>query len=80
MRQYYSSQTNTTMKQFKNKLNHEFMKLFIVDKIAFQTASLHKKEQIVVQAKNKLDETILFFTTFTTFFLLMMAVKALIVL
>ncbi len=56
------------------------MKLFIVDKIAFQTASLHKKEQIVVQAKNKLDETILFFTTFTTFFLLMMAVKALIVL
>ena len=56
------------------------MKLFIVDKVAFQTASLHKKEQIVVETKNKLEAAILFITIFTSFFLMMMVIKSLIVL
>ena len=68
------------MRQLQNKLNHEVMKLFIVDKVAFQTASLHKKEQIVVETKNKLEATILFITIFTSFFLMMMVIKSLIVL
>ena len=68
------------MRQLQNKLNHEVMKLFIVDKVAFQTASLHKKEQIVVETKNKLEAAILFITIFTSFFLMMMVIKSLIVL
>ena len=43
------------MKRLQNKLNHEVMKLFITNKVAFQTASLNGKEQIVVETKNKLE-------------------------
>ncbi len=56
------------------------MKLCIVDKVAFQTASLHKKEQIVVETKNKVETTMLFITIFASFFLMMMAIKSLIIL
>ncbi len=56
------------------------MKLLIVNKVAFQAASLHKKEQIVVETKNKLEASILFITIFTSFFLMMMVIKSLIVL
>lgn len=68
------------MRQLRNKLNHEVMKLFIADKVAFQTASLHKKEQIVVETKNRVEATVLFITIFTSFFLMMMAIKSLIIL
>tara|TARA_B100001059_G_scaffold236248_1_gene285738 strand:+ start:2439 stop:2645 length:207 start_codon:yes stop_codon:yes gene_type:complete len=68
------------MRQLQNKLNHEVMKLLIVNKVAFQAASLHKKEQIVVETKNKLEASILFITIFTSFFLMMMVIKSLIVL
>ncbi len=56
------------------------MKLFIADKVAFQTASLHKKEQIVVETKNRVEATVLFITIFTSFFLMMMTIKSLIIL
>ena len=56
------------------------MKLFIVDKVAFQTASLHKKEQIVVETKIRLETALLFITIFANFFLIMMFIKSLIVL
>ncbi len=56
------------------------MKLFIVDKVAFQTASLHKKEQIVVETKNRVEAAVLFITIFTSFFLIMMTIKSLIIL
>ena len=56
------------------------MKLFIVDKVAFQTAFLHKKEQIVVETKNRVESALLFITTFASFFLMMMVIKSLIVL
>ena len=68
------------MRQLQNKLNHEVMKLFIVDKVAFQTASLHKKEQIVVETKIRLETALLFITIFANFFLIMMFIKSLIVL
>ena len=68
------------MRQLQNKLNHEVMKLFIVDKVAFQTASLHKKEQIVVETKNRVEAALLFITIFASFFLMMMFIKSLIVL
>ena len=54
------------MRQLQHKLNHEVMKLFIVDKVAFQTASLHKKEQIVVETKNRVEAAVLFITIFTS--------------
>jgi hypothetical protein len=53
------------------------MKLFIVKKVAFQTASLKGKEQIVIETKNKVESTILFMTIFSAFFILMMAMRAL---
>ena len=56
------------------------MKLFIVKKVAFQTASLKRKEQIVIDTQNKVDSVLLFLTIFSSFFVLMMAVKAFIVL
>tara|TARA_B100001287_G_scaffold276630_1_gene288354 strand:+ start:17603 stop:17809 length:207 start_codon:yes stop_codon:yes gene_type:complete len=68
------------MRQLQHKLNHKVMKLCIVDKVAFQTASLHKKEQIVVETKNKVETTMLFITIFASFFLMMMAIKSLIIL
>ena len=68
------------MRQLQHKLNHEVMKLFIVDKVAFQTASLHKKEQIVVETKNRMESAVLFITIFTSFFLIMMTIKSLIIL
>ena len=68
------------MRQLKHKLNHEVMKLFIVDKVAFQTASLHKKEQIVIETKNKVESAVLFITIFASFFLMMMTIKSMIIL
>ncbi|MEJ6589253.1 MAG: hypothetical protein QNL43_05575 [Crocinitomicaceae bacterium] len=68
------------MKRLQNKLNHEVMKLFITNKVAFQTASLNGKEQIVVETKNKLESVVLFITIFSSFFLMMMAIRTLIVL
>lgn len=68
------------MRQLQHKLNHEVMKLFIVDKVAFQTASLHKKEQIVVETKNRVEAALLFSTIFISFFLIMMTIKSLIIL
>lgn len=68
------------MRQLQNKLNHEVMKLFIVDKVAFQTAFLHKKVQIVVETKNRVESALLFITIFASFFLMMMVIKSLIVL
>ena len=56
------------------------MKLFITNKVAFQTASLNGKEQIVVETKNKLETVVLFITIFSSFFLMMMAIRTLIVL
>ena len=56
------------------------MKLFISNKVAFQTASLNRKEQIVVETKHKVESMVLFFTIFASFFLIMMAIRALIVL
>ena len=68
------------MKRVQIKLNHVIMKLFISNKVAFQTASLHRKEQIVVETKHKVESMVLFFTIFALFFLIMMAIRALIVL
>ena len=68
------------MRQLQHKLNHGVMKLFIVDKVAFQTASIHKKEQIVVETKNRVEAAVLFITIFTSFFLIMMTIKSLIIL
>lgn len=56
------------------------MKLFIVRKVAFQTASLKRKEQIVIETQNKVDSVLLFLTIFSSFFVFMMAVRAIIVL
>ena len=56
------------MNRLRNKLNHEIMKLFIVNKVAFQTASLKRKAQIVVETKNKVDSVLLFLTIFSSFF------------
>ena len=56
------------------------MKLFILDKVAFQTASLHKKEQIVVETKNRVEATVLFIKIFGSFFSIMMTIKSLIIL
>jgi len=67
------------MNRISNKINHEIMKLFIVKKMAFQTASLKRKEQIVIETKNKVESLVLFMTIFSTFFILMMAVRALII-
>jgi len=67
------------MNRINNKINHEIMKLFIVKKMAFQTASLKRKEQIVIETKNKVESLVLFMTIFSTFFILMMAVRALII-
>jgi len=72
-------QTTTQMNRISNKINHEIMKLFIVKKMAFQTASLKRKEQIVIETKNKVESLVLFMTIFSTFFILMMAVRALII-
>ncbi|MGB1452293.1 MAG: hypothetical protein ACPG9I_07390 [Crocinitomicaceae bacterium] len=55
------------------------MKLFIVNKVAFQTASLKRKEQIVVETKNKVDSVLLFLTIFSSFFLFMMAIRSIII-
>jgi hypothetical protein len=68
------------MSKLQNKLNHEVIKLFILDKVAFQIASLHKKEQIIVETKNRLEAALLFITIFASFFLMMMVIKSLIVL
>ena len=68
------------MRQLQHKLNHEIMKLFILDKVAFQTASLHKKEQIVVETKNRVEATVLFIKIFGSFFSIMMTIKSLIIL
>lgn len=68
------------MRQLQHKLNHEVMKLLIVDKVAFQTASLHRKEQIVIETKNKVEAAVLFITIFASFFLMMMTIKSLIIL
>ncbi len=68
------------MRQLQHKLNHEVMKLFIVDKVAFQTASLHKKEQIVVETRNRVEATVLFLTIFGSFFSIMMTIRSLIIL
>ena len=68
------------MKRVQIKLNHVIMKLFISNKVAFQTASLNRKEQIVVETKHKVESMVLFFTIFASFFLIMMAIRALIVL
>jgi hypothetical protein len=67
------------MKRINNKINHEVMKLFIVKKVAFQTASLKGKEQIVIETKNKVESVVLFMTIFSAFFILMMAMRALII-
>jgi len=72
-------QTTTQMNRISNKINHEIMKLFIVKKMAFQTASLKRKEQIVIETKNKVESLVLFMTIFSSFFILMMAVRALII-
>ena len=71
------TQTTKQMSRISNKINHTIMKLFIVKKVAFQTASLKGKEQIVIETKNKVESTILFMTIFSAFFILMMAVRAL---
>ena len=55
------------------------MKLFIVNKVAFQTASLKRKEQIVVETQNKIDSVLLFLTIFSSFFVFMMAIRAIII-
>ena len=65
--------------KLRNKINHEIMKLFIVNKVAFQTASLKRKEQIVVETQNKIDSVLLFLTIFSSFFVFMMAVRAIII-
>ncbi|MDB3904959.1 hypothetical protein N9335_00620 [Crocinitomicaceae bacterium] len=67
------------MNTIRNKMNHEIMKLFIVNKVAFQTASLKRKEQIVIETKNKVDSVLLFLTIFSSFFIFMMAVRAIII-
>jgi hypothetical protein len=55
------------------------MKLFIVNKVAFQTATLRRKEAIVVETKNKIDSVLLFLTIFSSFFVFMMAIRAIII-
>jgi len=76
----FATQTNTKqMNRLRNKLNHEIMKLFIVNKVAFQTASLKRKEQIVIETKNKVDSVLLFLTIFSSFFLFMMAIRSIII-
>jgi hypothetical protein len=67
------------MNTIRNKINHEIMKLFIVNKVAFQTATLKRKEAIVVETKNKIDSVLLFLTIFSSFFVFMMAVRAIII-
>ena len=67
------------MNTIRNKINHEIMKLFIVNKVAFQTATLKRKEVIVVETKNKIDSVLLFLTIFSSFFVFMMAVRAIII-
>jgi len=67
------------MNTIRNKINHEIMKLFIVNKVAFQTATLRRKEAIVVETKNKIDSVLLFLTIFSSFFVFMMAIRAIII-
>jgi hypothetical protein len=67
------------MNTIRNKINHEIMKLFIVNKVAFQTATLKRKEAIVVETKNKIDSVLLFLTIFSSFFVFMMAIRAIII-
>jgi len=67
------------MNRFRNKINHEIMKLFIVNRVAFQTASLKRKEQIVIETKNKVDSVLLFLTIFSSFLVFMMAVRSIII-
>jgi hypothetical protein len=67
------------MNAIRNKINHEIMKLFIVNKVAFQTATLKRKEAIVVETKNKIDSVLLFLTIFSSFFVFMMAIRAIII-
>ena len=67
------------MNTIRNKINHEIMKLFIVNKVAFQTASLKRKEQIVIETKSKIDSVLLFLTIFSSFFVFMMAIRAIII-
>ena len=62
------------------KVNHEIMKLLITNKVAFQTASVKRKVQIVSEAKHKVDSMLLFLTIFSSFFLLMMTVRSFIIL
>ena len=62
------------------KLNHEIMKLLIMNKVEFQTASLATKAQIVSDAKHKVESVSLFLTIFSSFFLLMMTVRSFIIL
>jgi hypothetical protein len=61
-------------------VSHEFIKLLITNRVAFQTASLERKVQIVSDAKHKVDSVILFLTIFSSFFLLMMTVRSFIIL
>ena len=68
------------MSKMNQKLNHEIMKLLIMNKVAFQTASLERKVQIVSDAKQRVDSVILFLTIFSSFFLLMMTVRSFIIL
>lgn len=68
------------MNKITNKINHEIMKLFIGNKVAFQMASLKRKEQIVIETKSKVDSVLLFLTIFSSFFVFMMAVRAIIIL
>ncbi len=68
------------MSRMNQKVNHEFMKLLIRNKVAFQSATLQRKVQIVSDAKHKLDSVTLFLSIFSTFFLLMMTVRSFIIL
>ncbi|MDG1349795.1 MAG: hypothetical protein P8P80_01745 [Crocinitomicaceae bacterium] len=68
------------MNRITNKINHEAMKLLITDKVAYKTATLHAKGQIMRETRYKVESLLLFATIFTAFFSLMMLVKALIIL
>jgi len=68
------------MSKMNQKVNREFIKLLITNKVAFQTASLERKAQIVSDAKHKVDSVTLFLSIFSSFFLSMMAIRSFIIL
>jgi len=68
------------MNRITNKINHEAMKLLIMDKVAYKMATLHAKGQIVRQTRYKVESLLMFVKFFIIFFSLMMALKTMIIL